>query len=194
MKYTLIAISIFILSCQTGNKDLVFQNKKISTFDLIVTTTDSLKINHNNNKGKLFFAIDYECPLCISYSKTINDLYELYKDSIDCYAFLPSIIFSSEKIDLFIKNNNFKIPLIVDTNQILTEFLDARITPECFLLDENLHTKYQGLIDNWVKDFGRKSQHINEKYLQEAIITYLKNDTIQINKTNAIGCIIERLK
>ena len=65
---------------------------------------------------------------------------------------------------------------------------------DCSLLMKSFDTKYQGLIDNWVKDLGRKSQHINEKYLQEAIITYLKNDTIQINKTNAIGCIIERFK
>jgi len=194
MKYILIIISIFLLSCKTEKKHIIFQNKKINVLHLTVNNTDSIKINLNNNKGKLFFAIDPECPLCKSYSKTINELYELYKDSIDCYGFLPSTVFSREKIDLFIKNNDFTIPLIVDTNQILTEFLDARITPECFLLDENLNTKYQGLIDDWVKDLGRKGQYINENYLNEAIITYLANDTIIINKTNAIGCIIERLK
>ena len=82
----------------------------------------------------------------------------------------------------------------VDTNQIITSFLDAKTTPECFLLDNDLNILYQGLIDNWIKELGRKGQNIDAEYLNEAIMAYLLNDTIIIQNTNAIGCIIERFK
>ena len=82
--------------------------------------------------------------------------------------------------------------LIIDTNQILTHFLDAKVTPECFLLDKDLKIIYQGLIDDWIKELGRKGQQINNSYLDDAIINYLNRDSVKIIKTTAIGCIIER--
>ena len=192
IRYTLILLIIFLFSCKTEKKKKIFKNEKQSILHLINNGQDSTQIQ--NKRGKVFFAIDPECPLCISYSKTINELYESYQDSLEFYAFLPSPIFSKENTDFFVKKYHFNIPLIVDTNQTITSFLDAKITPECFLLDNDLNTLYQGLIDDWVKELGRKRLNIDSKYLHEAIISYLKNDSIIINKTNAIGCVIERFK
>jgi len=162
------------------------------SFALINHQNDSIKIK-KNNKPKLFFALDPECPLCKSYSKTINDIHAAYHNQIDFYSFFSTIIFSEKKINHFIETHNLNMTCIIDTNQILTYFLDAKVTPECFLLDKNLKPIYQGLIDDWVKELGRKGQHIHNKYLIDAINSYLKNEPIKINKTNAIGCIIERV-
>jgi len=167
------------------------QDEKTIIIELLTNVKDSIG---KQKKGKVLFAIDPECPLCQSYSKKINQLYKLYQDSIDFYLFLPSPIFSKQKTDLFIDKYRFEIPFFVDTNQVITSFLDAKTTPECFLLDTNLTIRYQGLIDNWIQELGRKGQQITEEYLNKAIIAYLKNDSIIIKKTNAIGCIIERFK
>ena len=82
--------------------------------------------------------------------------------------------------------------IIADTNQVLTNFLDARVTPECFLLDSNQNIIYYGLIDDWIKELGRKRTHIENKYLEESLINYLSNREIKIKKTKAIGCIIQK--
>ena len=85
------------------------------------------------------------------------------------------------------------MPIIVDTNQVITNLLDAKITPECFLLDSSFNNIYHGLIDDWIKDLGRKGQYINYDYLIDAIDSHLNNKQVKITRTKAIGCIIERL-
>ena len=192
IRYTFILLTIFLFSCKAEKNKQIHKNEKSTILNLI--TNNQNTVQTQNKRGKVFFSIDPECPLCRSYSKTINELYKIYQDSLDFYAFLPSPIFSKEKTDFFIEKYQFQIPLIVDTNQIITSFLDSKITPECFLVDNNINILYQGLIDDWIKEIGRKSQNIESKYLNQAIISYLRNDSIIIKKTNAIGCIIERFK
>ena len=175
----------------TDTQTLIYREDKMS-FSLASHLNDSVKIK-KTNKPKVFFALDPECPLCKSYSKTINDIYITHHDKIDFYGFFPTKVLSKKKIDHFIETYELNMTCIMDTNQILTYFLDAKITPECFLLDGNLKPIYQGLIDDWVKELGRKGQHAHNKYLIDAINAYFKNEPIKIKKTKAIGCIIERL-
>ena len=191
-KYSFILTLICVFSCNNNrtytlsDQEIIFSIKKKNHID-------SLKIKRNE-KLKVFFAIDPECPLCKSYSKTMNDLYSNYQNNIDFYAFLPSPIFLKNKMEQFVEEYYFDMNVIIDTNQILTHFLNATITPECFLLDKNFNIIYQGLIDDWVKKLGRKGQKINHRYLEEAIESHLNEESININKTNAIGCRIQILK
>jgi len=103
------------------------------------------------------------------------------------------LFFLKKKINNFINETELVLDIIIDTNQVLTYFLDAKVTPECFLLSKDLEFLYQGLIDDWIKELGRKGQNIHNDYLIDAIETYLKNELVTTKKTNAIGCIIERL-
>ena len=191
-KYSFILTLLCLFSCNNksiytlSDQEIIFSIKKKDY-------TDSLKIKRNE-KLKVFFSIDPECPLCKSYSKTMNDLYSKYQANIDFYAFVPSSIFLKNQMEKFVEDYCFDMNVIIDTNQILTRFLNATITPECFLLDNNLNIIYQGLIDDWVKKLGRKGQKINHRYLESAIESHLNGKPININKTNAIGCRIQILK
>ena len=89
--------------------------------------------------------------------------------------------------------NYYDLPLeiIYDPNFKLVRDLNATITPEAFLIDENKNIKYQGLIDNWLGELGRRRQVRTEFYLNDAIESYLKDEDIMIKKTKAIGWFIE---
>ncbi|MBF25557.1 MAG: hypothetical protein CMP49_03455 [Flavobacteriales bacterium] len=187
-KYNLIIILLFCICCKSKI------NTQISTSQNDSLNRTILKYIKKDNKAKVLFALDPECPLCKSYSKTINELCDKYENTFDFYAFFPSTIYSENKTNNFLIKNNITMNVIIDTNQVITEFLNATVTPECFLLDTNLNIIYQGLIDDWVKALGRKGQNINNNYLDDAIRKYIYHDSILINKTTAIGCIIERFK
>ena len=146
----------------------------------------------NNSKPKVLFALDIECPLCKSYSKKINEIQIRFQKYFDFYAFLPSRVYSKEKTNDFIRNNKLSMNIIVDTNQVITHYLNAKITPECFLVDSNLNTIYTGLIDDRIKELGCKSQFIENDYLINSLNLYLNNESIQIKETQAIGCIIQK--
>ena len=166
-------------------------NKMVPSLNIISEKGDSINIIESK-KPKIFFSLDPECPLCKSYSKKINYLHNKYQDTIDFFGFFPTSFLSSKKTDEFIQRNQFSMQLIIDSNQVLTNFLDAKVTPECFFLDKDLNTIYQGLIDDWIKELGRKGQEVKNSYLNDAINSYLNKDSIVIRNTTAIGCIIER--
>ena len=197
--YSYIIILFFIISCQNKNgysnlkenSCVIILNEVNEHFILSDINYNLIKIKNSKN-GKVFFSLDPECPLSKSYSITINQLHEKYGDNIDFYGVFTSSVFSQEKTNDFIQKNNITMPLIIDTNQVLTKFLDAKITPECFLLDSKLNVIYRGLIDVWVKELGRKRQYIENHYLDNSLELYLKNKPILIKETDAIGCIIQR--
>ena len=147
-----------------------------------------------NNKAKVFFMLDPECPLCKSYSQTINKIHNKYQNEVEFYGIFSSHVLMREKVINFTQKNQLKMTLIADTNHILVDFLDAKVTPECFLLNSKLEIIYNGLIDDWIKEIGRKGQSINNTYLENNINAYLNQDKIKIKQTKAIGCIIQRSK
>ena len=129
--------------------------------------------------------------MCVSYSVYINDIYEKFKNDIDFIILYPSKLTSADKIKNFEKKYKFNIPSVVDSNLIMTNYLDARITPECFLVDTSFKVLYSGLINDWAKELG-KTGPINNNYLETSIKNILSNKKIDIKKTNAIGCIIQK--
>jgi len=169
----------------------------------------------NTQNLKLFFSLDPECPLSISYSSTINKLAKKYNscdsNNIDFLIVIPSISETTkikelahmykpalkcwDTINNKILNNTHIVQypgLYLDYNHDIINIIDAKITPECFLIDADGKTLYRGAIDNWVSQLGRRKQYINKHYLENAIIQYKNNETIKIPITEAIGCIIQR--
>jgi peroxiredoxin len=187
----LIIILCLIASCHNKKTYNITLEKTTQNFTLSDLNNNRIKIQ-NTKKAKVFFTLDPECPLCKSYSKKMNEIHSKYNNNIDFYGFLPSAIFNPKKVNEFIEKNNIKMQVIVDTTQILTNFLNASVTPECFLLDSNLNILYNGLIDDWIKELGRKRQNVNNNYLEDALNAYANNKEIIKKKTKAIGCIIEK--
>ena len=72
-KYFIIFIITSLLSCQTQRKYAFSEDQKTIIIELMTNAKDSIG---EHKKGKVLFAIDPECPLCQSYSKKINQLYE----------------------------------------------------------------------------------------------------------------------
>ena len=129
--------------------------------------------------------------MCVSNSVYINDIYEKFKNDMDFIIIYPSRSTSMDKIKNFEKKYKFNIASVVDSDLVMTNYLDARITPECFLVDTSYKILYSGLINDWAKDLG-KTGSINNNYLESAITNILSNKKIDIKKTNAIGCIIQK--
>ena len=205
-KIILIVIICFLTSC--SNKPFEYKKNSqdyIEFGDILIP---------NNNKLKVLLFLDSECPLSISYSRTINQLVKkfsncnnnsvnflfflthhnspksilnirkAYKESIECWE--------SSNVEIHYKNRFQHPPFYLDSNHRITNIINAEITPQCFLIDSLGKILYRGAIDNWVVELGRKKQYINEHYLENAIEQYLNGDPIEISHTKAIGCIIQK--
>ena len=181
IKKTFITTLIFttLISCEKKQKEHV------------IKTINQLKIKKNIPENKVFIALDPECPLSQSYTKKINQLYEKYHKKILFVCFIPGDYYTDQEINLFIEKYDLKTEFFVDKKLTITKTFNASVVPEAFVLNDNYEVIYNGLIDNWVGEIGRKKQYVNEEYLMDAIEAVLNNNLPLISSTEAIGCLIE---
>jgi len=96
----------------------------------------------------------------------------------------------NNEIDEFVKQYNVKFEVEKDNLYHIADSLNATITPQAFLISPSGEILYSGKIDNWPITLGQKRTVITEHYLQDAIESYLNDKTIEVKKTEAVGCFI----
>jgi len=133
--------------------------------------------------------IGTDCPISQKYGHTLRELRETYPD-INIYGIIPKN-FTREQIRDF--KNDYRIPFnfYYDSGNRVAKEFEATITPEVFLFDNQGNVYYSGAIDNWFYELGRNRKEPTELYLVNAIEQALKMETITIQKTDAVGCLIE---
>ena len=164
-----------------------------SVFVLLISCdgNDSLSNMFNDKHVKVLVFLNPECPLCQSYTREIKQLMTTYNDQVDFYGILPGSSYSHQEMDSFLNVYELPLDIIYDYDYSLVKELMASITPEVYLIDENNKVQYQGLIDNWLGELGRKRQYVSQYYLKDAIESFINGEEIRIKRTKAIGCFIE---
>jgi thiol-disulfide isomerase/thioredoxin len=133
-----------------------------------------------------------ECPLCQSYTLTINNLAKAYEaKGVDFIGVIPTKDFTMESIRDYRLSYKPVIRLLRDPENRLVKLLGATITPEVFLFDQHGNVKYSGRIDNWAYELGKKRKIITEHNLKDAIEAVLAGKPVAVTKTKAVGCFIE---
>ena len=81
--------------------------------------------------------------------------------------------------------------MILDSDQAIAERLDAKVTPETFLISPTGDVIYRGRIDDLYVGFGKKRQKPTVHDLRDAIYSALASRPISSSVTKPIGCIIQ---
>ena len=176
-------ILIFILfSCSN--------DKKIEGLKFI--NLNEKEVNLANHKLSVFYFLAPECPLSQNYTKEINDINNQFKnDNVKFYAVFSGLTYSVDEMKTYKEDYSIKIEGLKDEEYVLAKHFKATITPEVFVIDKNEEVIYSGKIDNWIESLGVKRQNVTELYLKDAISKYLSGKEIIINKTEAVGCVLE---
>lgn len=147
-------------------------------------------LNAKDSLTLYLFLLD-DCPICIQYSPTINDLHLKYGEEISFIGYFPNFSSKKEKIELFKSQYHIKFPLFTDYFKTQAKKFNVQITPEVILYN---HTQnkivYQGRIDNKFYKLGRRRNVVTEHNLRDAIDLSLKNKKIDQPYVEAIGCYI----
>ena len=166
---------------------------QINTISLLDLKGASVSLHKYVGKSAtVFIFISPECPLCQSYTLTLNKLLATYQnDSIRFIGIVPGTDFSAEQVVAFQRKYKTNLLLLRDPLNKLTHLLKASITPEVFMVTKQQQVIYQGRIDNWAYEVGRKRTVITEHDLRDAIEAFKQYQPIKKPKTKAIGCFIE---
>lgn len=148
--------------------------------------------NLHKNKATVVVFMSPECPLCQSYTLTINQLMQKYASkSIQFIGVVPTNDFSVKDIVDYKRQYKSNLNLVRDTKNQLVKKMQATITPEVFLINDKGSVLYSGRIDNWAYELGRKRTVITEHNLKDALESIVNNKPIKVKKTKAVGCFIE---
>ena len=181
-----LAITLFLLSSfqlPIGWEKIMLVNSNVQTSTIQVIT---------QRKPTVFIFISPECPLCQSYTLTINQLIKKYANiGIQFLGIVPGTDFSSEQVLSFNRTYKSTLPIWFDKQLKLTQAIGAKITPEVFFVSNNGKLLYSGRIDNWAYELSKKRKVITQHDLINALESYIHHKPITITKTKAIGCFIE---
>ncbi len=176
----------FLIAFYASSTDL----EVINTMGLSTYENERVWISDTDAQFFVFVFIDPSCPISQKYIPTINLLVEAYDLSV--YGVQPNLGIDNAEIIKFKEEYEFRFPVINDTAQKLTYYLNASVTPEVFLLDNSGNIIYSGAIDNWFFDLGRYRKEATIHYLKEALDSNYGTLFSVNNKTKAIGCLIQR--
>jgi AhpC/TSA family len=162
--------------------------KSVALFIFLLICTDLLA----QNKPSLTVFFDVECPICQHYTGRLQGLYEKYKTQIDFKIVYPTKNTTRGDVRRFEREYSFKIPFVIDNEHIVVKKHDATTMPEVVFVSSNNETLYHGAIDNQFIGLGKFRPSTTEKYLQNAIENWLNSRVVSLQKTEPIGCLINR--
>ena len=136
------------------------------------------------------FLLD-DCPICLQYTPTLNELYDSYGDQINFVGYFPNFSSKPSKIETFKTTYHIKFPLFTDYYKTKAKKFNAKITPEVVLYNHTTEKiMYQGRIDNKFYSLGRRRNVITEHNLEDAIESVLNNIPVEIDYSEPVGCYI----
>lgn len=137
----------------------------------------------------VFIATD--CPIANYYQPTLSRLTEEYaKKQVRFFLVHSDPDTRLDEIIEHKKEFKMKAPVVRDGDLEIAKRVDARRTPEAFLIDPKGKTLYRGRINDLYADYGKRRGAVREHDLRNALDAFLAGREIKQAKTTAVGCYI----
>jgi thiol-disulfide isomerase/thioredoxin len=180
-----IFFTVLLLSCSGEN---ALNNRYKSLDDVSVHIQSEIEQNQLN----VLLFLSPECPLCQNYAPTIQDIQNSFSDKkVKFFGIVSGDFYSRESILKYKLKYGIDMPILLDPEFKLADQLNAEITPEAVVLNNQGRTIYMGAIDNWAISLGQKRLEASAHYLSDALNNYLEGKKVEPSRTKAVGCFIE---
>jgi hypothetical protein len=145
--------------------------------------------NYPSCNGMVIVFTSNACPYDEYYRGRIARLAQTYHDRVpvllvNAHTEAPE---SKEEMEKKAKQLSLSVPYLADKDQALMASLDARKSPEAFLLKNNsgkFTVVYRGAID----DNAQVEADVRHYYLRDAIDIMLTNQGIETPEVRPVGC------
>lgn len=142
-------------------------------------------------KGFVFVFVKDDCPISNAYVPEINLFHSKYKDKgIVSFLVYPTFGVTKESVLSHKKEYSIRLPQVADSQQKFAKHLEAKVTPEAFLVSTKGEVLYRGRIDDLYAGYGKKRVKANRKDLVLATELLLNGKRPDAAKTKPYGCFI----
>lgn len=144
-------------------------------------------------EGMVIIFTSNNCPYDDYYKNRVTKLAQTYHDRVPVLLVnsQPDPTESKEAMAAKAKQNSFSVPYLADKDQALMTNLDAKKTPEVFLLKNDggkFSVVYRGAFD----DNAQVEADVRHRYLQDAIDIMLSNQKIATPEVRPVGCNLKK--
>jgi hypothetical protein len=95
---------------------------------------------------------------------------------------------SKEAMMSYAKDQQYKWPYVMDDQSAMADAFGAKVTPECYLFDQNMKLVYHGAIT----DNPKTPSESTREHLKLAIDELVQGKAVSMNTSKAMGCSIKR--
>ncbi len=191
----LIILTALVLSAAPASGQQAVGERRGSVFATTLRTSEGREFSCDSfqkNIATVLIFLSESCPICQKYTLTLKSLWaEFGSKNIGFYGVFPSTSVEIDSVKGFAGKYAIPFPLLIDSAQVLTSLVKARITPEAVVLSARGEVLYQGRIDNLFPQIGRKRYAATTHELNDALRSILRQEQIQVKRTEAVGCFIE---
>lgn len=184
-------LPVFILTICS----LVSAAQELTDFKLVNVLNDQTvsTATYPSCSGLVIIFTSNACPYDEYYRTRIAKLSSTYQDKVPVLLVnsQPDAAESKENMLKKAKQLNFSFPYLEDKNQTLMTALDAKKSPEAFLLKNDggkFVVVYRGAID----DNAQVEADVRHHYLQDAIDIMLANQKIATSEVRPVGCNLKK--
>ena len=147
-----------------------------------------------NPKVTVVCFLGTECPLVMLYSLRLSQMANEFRDRQVRFVGINSNRQDTEEdIRHYLEQHQLTFPLLRDPANKVADAYGATRTPEVFLLDSKLQLVYQGRIDDQYEP-GINRTAATRDDLRIAIEETLANKSVSVASTNAVGCMIGKIR
>ena len=145
----------------------------------------------DSSRYEVVFFLAPKCPICQDYALQMRTLHNEFSGAgFNFVGVFPNDHTKREDVAWF--KEYYEIPFALKKgDQSLARKLNASVTPEVFVLDSDGNVLYEGRIDNTYVRIGQRRTKTTTSELRDAIEALNEHRTIEISKTQSVGCIIE---
>lgn len=140
----------------------------------------------------LVIFITHDCPIANQY---VPEMQALAADHPDVAQFLVHVDPDASPEELREHRLDYGLPgtVLHDPRHELVRDLEAKVTPEAFLIGQGGVLAYRGRIDDLYPELGTKRRKARERNLRDAIGQLRNGEPIERAATVAVGCRIPEL-
>lgn len=132
------------------------------------------------------------CPIANYYHPTMRRLADGWGDRVLLIQVHATATVAAEQARAHRDEYEVAGRIVVDPAQTLARALDAKVTPEAFVLvpvgGSRYAVRYRGRIDDTYVGFGRRRQTVGDHTLRDAVNAVLSSQPVDLAQTDAIGC------
>jgi len=173
--------------------------KKVDNFSLQDFRGKSHALDEVKDKKLVVVAfLGVECPLSKLYAPRLAELSKTYGEKGVAFIGVdPNRQDAITEMAHFAKVHNVEFPLLKDLNNVLADQLGATRVPQVFVLDASRTVRYVGRIDDqygFDTGSGYAKTRVSRTDLVSALDELLADKPVSVPATDAIGCLIGRVR